>query len=358
MKLGIIGCGNIAGAYFSGGRHATNATIKACADLNMDAARARAEEFGVTAMTVDELLADPEIELVVNLTIPQAHVPVGLQCLAAGKHVYAEKPFAVSAEEGRKLLAAAEEAGLRVGCAPDTFLGGGYQTARKLVDDGWVGRVVAGTAVMAGSGHESWHPNPGFYYAPGGGPMLDMGPYYLTALVHLLGPVEAVCAFTGRAHEERVATSEGAFGQRMKVEVDTHQAGTVRFASGAIVSVIMSFDVKAHRLPRIDLFGTEGTVECPDPNTHGGPVAVHRGGERHEVPLLFPQNARMIGVVDMVDAIRNDRPHRASGHLAQHILEVMLAFTASSRTGQAIAIKTPVDQPAAVPQGLAPWVAG
>lgn len=357
MNIGIIGCGNISSAYFRGGRNCTQLRITKCADLQPEAARARALEFGCEAVSVDALLADPEIGLVINLTTPQAHVPVGLRVVEAGKHVYLEKPLAVEASDGRKLLDAAREHGVRVGCAPDTFLGGGIQTARKLVDEGVIGKVVAATAFMGCHGHESWHPNPAFYYDVGGGPMLDMGPYYLHALVNLLGPVASVSAMTGRALSERVATAEPIRGKVLPVRTDTHLAGTLRFAEGAIATMIMSFDLWKHDLPKLSLYGTEGSLSVPDPNHTGGPVKVALAGENEwsERPLQYPLNARMIGVVDMVQAIRDHRPHRASGELAQHVLEVMVAFEESSRSGSHLPIRTSCQRPAALPPGLAEW---
>ena len=229
MKIGIIGCGTISSAYFEGARKTDILEIKACADLRTEAAQAQAERYNSHALTVDELLADPEIELVVNLTIPRAHVEVGLQVLEAGKHVYSEKPLGVDVESGKQLIATAAEKGLRVGSAPDTFLGAGIQTSRQTLDAGKIGRPIAGTAFMCGHGHESWHPNPAFYYDIGGGPMLDMGPYYVTALVNILGPVKRVAAITTIAFEERVATSETVRGLRIPVKTTTHLTGTIEF---------------------------------------------------------------------------------------------------------------------------------
>jgi predicted dehydrogenase len=357
MKIGIIGCGNISRAYFEGAQKALNLEIKACADLRMEAALEKAEAYKVEALTVEDLLADSEIELIVNLTLPQAHVPVGLAALEAGKHVYCEKPLALSVNEGQSLLDVAATRGLRVGCAPDTFLFKGSQTARKLLDDGWIGRPVSGTAFMNCHGHESWHPNPGFYYEPGGGPLLDMGPYYITALVNLLGPVRSVMARCGRAHDERLATSAGAKGRVLPVSVDTHCAGILEFDSGVIVSMITSFDVWKHNLPNLTLHGTEGSLEVGDPNNFKVPPRLFRpeDGEQREIPFTHADNQRMIGVVDMVDAIRGDRPHRASGALALYVLEVMLAFDLSSKSGSSIPITRRIERPEALRTGLPAW---
>lgn len=356
MKIGIIGCGSISHAYFNGAKNTNILEIKSCADIRMEAAEGVAKSYGCKAVTVDELLADPEIELVVNLTVPRAHVQVGLSVLEANKHVYSEKPLAVSTEEAQQLIKLASDKGLRVGCAPDTFLGAGGQTARKAMDEGAIGKPIAGTAFMCCHGHESWHPNPAFYYDIGGGPMLDMGPYYVTALVNILGPAKRVTGITSRAFDERIATSQPVAGLHIPVKVSTHLAGTIEFENGAVVTMIMSFDIWGHSLPCIEIYGTDGSMKVPDPNGFGGPVMVApaKSGWR-EVPLAFPNNARMIGVIDMVKAIRSNRPHRASGELAYHVLEIMTAFDKSSQTGEHIDIQTKIDRPKPFPVGLAEW---
>lgn len=356
VKAGVIGCGNISAAYFKAAAKLDDLNIVSCADLNMEAARARAEEFAVTAMTVDELLADPDIRIVINLTTPQSHAGVNLRALEAGKHVHGEKPFAVTREEGKAVLELARKKKLLTGCAPDTFLGAGLQTCRKLIDDGWIGRPVAGTAFMCCHGHEGWHPNPGFYYLKGGGPLFDMGPYYLTALVHLLGPVKRVSAICGRAFDERLATSEMAKGQILPVEVNTHAAGTLEFHGGAIITIIMSFDVWRHSAPPIEIHGTMGSLKVPDPNTFGGPVALFRPGYEgwEDVPLShgYPENMRSIGAADMACAIQSGGSNRCSGELAYHVLDVMHAFDESSDRGVQVMIESTCEQPAALPMGL------
>ncbi|MCH8290835.1 Gfo/Idh/MocA family oxidoreductase [Candidatus Poribacteria bacterium] len=356
MKIGIIGCGTISGAYFGGAQKTDVLEIKSCADIRMEAAQSVAEKYGCQAASVDELLADEEIELVVNLTIPKAHAEVGLATLEAGKHTYSEKPFSVDIESGQNLLKKAAEKGLRVGCAPDTFLGAGIQTSRKALDEGAIGRPIAGTAFMCGHGHESWHPSPAFYYDVGGGPMLDMGPYYITALVNILGPVKRVAGITTKAFEERIATSDAASGQRIPVKTTTHLTGAIEFANGAIITMIMSFDMWRHSLPCIELYGETGSMQVPDPNGFGGSVRVSAARDGwSDVPLAFPKNARMIGVIDMVRAIQSARPHRVSGALAYHVLEVMLAFDKSSQSGQHAEIESTVERPAPLPPGLEEW---
>jgi predicted dehydrogenase len=355
IKVGIIGCGNISNAYFKGCAPFDILEIVACADVDMERAHAKAAEHGVKAYTVDELLADPEISIVVNLTTPQSHAPVSLAAIAAGKNVHEEKPFALRREDGLKILAAAKEKGVLVGCAPDTFLGGGIQTCRKLIDDGVIGEPIAATAFMAIHGHESWHPNPEFYYQKGGGPMLDMGPYYLTALVNLIGPITRVTGSTRMTFPQRTITSKPQAGKKIDVEVTTHLAGVVDFANGAIGTIIMSFDVWNHSLPRIEIYGSEGTMNVPDPNGFTGPVLVRKPGEKEwtEMPLTHSdQVGRGIGVADMAYALLSGRPHRVSGALAHHVLDVMQAFDEASESGQHVKITSTVERPEPLPTGL------
>lgn len=355
-KFGIIGCGNISGIYLKADKTFNNLELVACADLDMARARAKAAEHNIKAYTVDELLADPEIEIVVNLTIPAAHAEVSTAAVQAGKAAYSEKPFALHRADGEALLKLVAAKGQRVGCAPDTFLGGGLQTCRKLVDDGVIGEPVAATAFMMSRGHEHWHPNPDFYYQPGGGPMFDMGPYYLTALVSILGPVRRVTGLTRASFAERLITSQPKYGQIIKVEVPTHVAGLLEFANGAIGTIITTFDVKASQLPRLELYGSEATLSMPDPNTFGGPVRM-RGvsdSDWQDVPLThsYTENSRGLGVADMADAIRNNRPHRASGELAHHVLDIMQAFHDASATGKHIDLTSTCERPAMLPLGL------
>lgn len=359
VKIGIIGVGNISPAYIKGAGTFEILDLVALADLDVERAKARAKEFNVPkACSVDELLADPEIEIVINLTIPQAHAQVNLKAIQAGKHVYAEKPFGLSREEGKPVLDAAAAGKLLVGCAPDTFLGGGIQTCRKLIDDGAIGEPVAAVAYMAGHGPESWHPNPSFYYQRGGGPMFDMGPYYLTALINLIGPVKRVTASARASFSERTATSKDLYGTKIGVEVPTHIAGVMDFASGAVGNLIMSFDIWSHNLPRIEIYGSEGSLSVPDPNTFGGPVKIRKATENdwRDVPLThgYTDNMRGIGVADMAYALRSGRPQRASGALAYHVLDLMQAFHDASDTDHHIAIQSTVAKPAPLPQGLKP----
>ncbi len=357
MNVGIIGCGNISGIYCKAGKRFANWRVLACADLDVARAKAKAAEFEIPiACSTGELLRNPEIEMVINLTVPKAHAEITLAAIEHGKHVYGEKPLATTRQAGRRILEAAQAKGVRVGSAPDTFLGGGLQTCRKLIDDGWIGHPVAATAFMTSHGCESWHPDPDFFYQPGGGPMFDMGPYYLTALVNLVGPIHRVCGSAGAAFTERRITSQAKFGTMIKVHTPTHIAGVLDFASGAIGTIITSFDVWAANLPRIEIYGTTGTLLVPDPNTFGGPVQVRRAGasEWSTVPLAFgyQDNSRGLGCADMISAIAHHRPHRASGDLAYHVLDVMEGFLDAARAAAYVKTPTALTRPAPLPMDL------
>lgn len=358
VNIGIIGCGNISGIYFENLRMFSAVHVTACADLDLDRAQARAEEFGIPkGCTVAELLADPQIELVVNLTIPAAHSQVCLEVLEAGKHVYVEKPLAVTREEGQAILAKAKEKGLLVGSAPDTFLGGGIQTCIKLIEDGWIGTPVAATAFMMSRGHEHWHPDPEFYYAKGGGPLFDMGPYYLTALIAMLGPIKRVAGMAKISNPERMITSKKKFGQVIPVETPTHVAGVLDFHSGVVGTMITSFDVFGDsHLPWIEIYGSQGTINVPDPNSFGGPVLLkrHDSPDWKEIPLShgYTANSRGIGVLDMVYALNGSRINRVNGELGYHVLEAMHAFHDSSEQDRYYMMKSTCERPMPMPQHL------
>ncbi|PQP87952.1 Gfo/Idh/MocA family protein [Paenibacillus sp. AR247] len=344
MKAGIIGCGNISAIYLENLKKSPVVEVVAVADLVTERAQARAEEFGIAnAYTVDELLGDQEIELVINLTIPGSHASIDLAALEAGKHVYAEKPLATSLQDGKRVVELAEQKGLRAGSAPDTFLGSGVQTAKAAIEAGKIGIPVAATAFMMGGGPEGWHPDPEFFYAPGGGPMLDMGPYYLTALVELLGSIRRISASVGAQIPMRTIGSGPKSGQQIQVQTPTHLAGTIDFKQGAIATMITSFDIKAGaNLPWIEIYGTEGTLSLPDPNFFNGDVKLRRSGSS-EWEVLTPvfestQNERGRGVNDMVEAILSGRKHRANGNLAYHVLEAMYAFEESSISGSHVVL--------------------
>ena len=354
MKVGLIGSGNISPQYLRNLPAYPGVEVAACTDLIMDKARSRAEEFGVpVACTTEELLGNPDIGIVINLTQPADHTDVSLAAIAAGKHVYSEKPLAVDREDGNAILREARRAGVIVGCAPDTFLGAGIQTCRKVIDDGRIGRPIGAMASFLNHGHEHWHPDPAFYYKIGAGPMFDMGPYYLTALVSLLGPVRRVSGAHGRAFDRRPITSEPLKGTSIDVEVSTHVAGILDFENGAIGTIVTSFDVWESGIPWMEIYGTEGTLSVPDPNTFGGPARVQRKrGEWVEIPLEHPEGGRGIGVADMADALNNGRRSRVDAAMANHVLDIMHAIHESSDTGRHVALKTTCERPEPIPSGL------
>jgi predicted dehydrogenase len=359
IKVGIIGCGNISEIYLKNGKSLfENFEVVACADLDVERAQVKAAQHGIAkGCSVEELLADSEIQLVINLTIPQVHAKVNLQALEAGKHVYVEKPFAVTREEAQEVLQLAKNKGLLTGTAPDTFLGGGIQTCIKLIQDGAIGVPVAATAFMMSGGHESWHPAPEFYYQTGGGPMFDMGPYYLTALVAMLGPIQRVTGSARISFPERTITSQPKFGDKIHVEVPTHVAGILDFQSGAVGTIITSFDTPGgSQLPYIEIYGSEGTLSVPDPNTFGGPVKLRKkgGAEWNEIPLThgFEGNSRGIGVEDMAQAIIEGRKHRASGALGYHVLEAMIGFHEASRDGKHYIMESTCEAPKMLPEAM------
>jgi predicted dehydrogenase len=354
--VGIIGCGNIFRAYVQGCRAFGILEVDACADILPDKARAAAAEHAIPrVLSVEALLADESIDIVINLTIPRAHAEVSQAILESGHHLYSEKPLATVRDGGRAIIKTAARTGLRVGCAPDTFLGGGLQTCRKLVDDGWIGEPVGATAFMLSRGPESWHPNPAFFYEAGAGPLFDMAPYYLTALIHLMGPVRRVAGATRITFPERIATSEALYGRRLPVSVPTHSTALLDFAAGPVATLITSFDVWRSTLPRIELYGSEGTLIVPDPNTFGGPVRLWRAGdgEWRDIPLSHSDAVRRgVGVADMAYGLASGRPHRANGDMAFHVLDIMQAVEESSASGRHVLLESSCRQPEALPLGL------
>lgn len=355
VKVGIVGCGTISDAYVEGCRRFDILDLTACADIEHSRAEAFARKHDVRACTVDELYADPDIQIVINLTIPSAHAEVTLAAISAGKHVYSEKPLAVTREKARRIIAAAEERGVRVGCAPDTFLGGGLQTSRKLIDDGWIGEPIGAATFILTAGPESWHSNPAFFYQEGAGPLFDLGPYPLTALVYLLGPIERVTGAARISHAERIATSDVRFGERIPVQTPTYTVGVLDLAAGPIATMVVTFDVERTMLPRMEIHGSQGTLLVPDPNSFGGPVRIRRRGssEWSEIPLTHASDVRRgIGVADMAHALAAGRQHRTSAHLAYHVLDVMHAIDDASQTNQHIWVESTCEQPAPLPLGL------
>ncbi len=350
VGIGLIGCGNISDAYLKAAEQFPVVEIVACADINPIAAQDKADRYDIEAMDIDCLLSEARIDVVLNLTTPQFHVEVGAKALRAGKHTYSEKPLAISLTEAATLIALAKDRGLRVGCAPDTFMGGAHQTARRAVDNELIGRPVAGTAFMMCPGHESWHPNPDFYYKAGGGPLMDMGPYYLTALINLLGPVKTVSGTASTSHDTRIIGSGERKDEIVNVEVPTHISAILSFVNGAIVTLTTSFDVPKHGHSPIEIYGTAGSMLVSDPNKFDGDIKVANKDEDWEIlvqeHLYGDGNYRILGLVDMAQAIVSGRPHRASLELSLHVLEVMECILRSSEQEQVIHLKHLCERPA------------
>jgi len=364
LGVGIIGCGNISAAYLRLAPLFKALEMRAVADISFSAAQARAEEFGVRALTVDGLLAAPEIDVIVNLTIPDAHYAVTTAILEAGKHAYSEKPLVLSLEEGEKLRTLADAKGLRVGSAPDTFLGGAHQLARARIDDGLIGDIVAGTCHVMSHGMEHWHPNPDFFFLPGAGPVLDVGPYYVTNLIQLIGPVRRVAALTSSATPTRTILTEGPRqGEEIPVRTPTNIHALLEFENGATITLSASWDIWAHRHSNMELYGTEGSLFVPDPNFFGGEVG-HAGRDgkieplpewdhpfgkaNQEHPAGARANYRTSGLADMAQAIVEGRPHRCSLELAIHAVDVMTSILKSGETGNFVELTTTCERPAAL----------
>lgn len=362
LSVGIVGCGVISRAYLQTLSRLSDVEVRAVADIDAERAKATASAWpGVQALGVEDLLGSDKIDAIVNLTVPAAHFRVGVQALSAGKHIYNEKPLASTVRDGAALLELAASQQVRVASAPDTVLGVGTQTARRVIDSGDIGVPIAGTAFMTTAGHERWHHRPEFYYLPGGGPLFDMGPYYLTALVHLLGPVRRVIAASSRSRDERVIGAGPAAGTAFPVEVDTHVTGVLEHACGALSTLIMSFDVWASRLPRIEIYGLEGSVSVPDPNRFDGPVErfYPKSGQWEAVAPCagYIEAARGYGVADMARAIDAGRAHLASGELALHVLEIMERVIESAQTGTDRHLESTCELPTQVPLEALPQVA-
>lgn len=363
LGLGIIGCGNISTSYLRLAPLFKGLEVRAVADVNMEAAKARASEFNVRAQSVEDLLANPEIDVVINLTIPEAHFPVTKAILEAGKHAYSEKPLVLSLEQGKALRDLAGDRGLAVGCAPDTFLGGSHQQARAALDEGRIGAITAGGAAVLNHGMEHWHPNPDFFFLPGAGPMLDLGPYYVANLINLLGPVRRVGALTSAAQSERVIGNGPRLGERVPVKTPTNIHALLEFHSGATITLSTSWDVWHHKRNHFELYGTEGTLYVPDPNFFGGPVEI--GGKDGTLSQLAPwdhpfgkvnqnhngrelANYRTAGLADMVQALIQGRDARCSLERALHGVDVMMACLTSGETGQFVTLTTTCTRPAAL----------
>ena len=384
INAGIIGCGNISDLYFYNlTQRYQQINIISCADMLPERAQASAEKYGLKACSVEDMLGDSGIEMVINLTIPSAHVAINMAALRAGKHVYTEKPFALNLQDAKATIDLAEEKGLLVGCAPDTFLGAGLQTSRQVLDGGWIGLPVAGVINYVAPGHELWHPQPEFYYQAGGGPMMDMGPYYVTAFVSLLGPIKKISCFAKRTRNKRYISSTPQFGKEMNVDVLTHYSGVMEFENGTIVSINMSFDVWLANLPGLELYGTEGTMTLPDPDFYDGPVKVMRGesivdavagkptqeafdiamsGVFHdfmkEMPIVYNapgEKIRGMGAADLASAIMNNRKPRISHEMIYHVTEALLAFETASTQNTVYQMTSTCERPEPLPLGLQKW---
>lgn len=363
LGVGVIGCGNISTTYFKFAPLFRGLAVKACADVNADAAKTRADEYGIRAETVENLLAADDIDIVVNLTVPDAHFAVSKQILEAGKHVYSEKPLVLTLDEGEALRRIAKEKGLAVGCAPDTFLGGAHQLARKAIDDGEIGTVIGGTCHVMNHGMEHWHPNPDFFYKPGGGPILDLGPYYVANLINLIGPVKRVGALATMPNPVRTISSEPRKGETLEVTTPTNISALLEFQSGATVTLNASWDVWAHRHANMEIYGSEGSVFVPDPNFFGGTVELARRDNpieempAWEHPFGIPNqehkhgvmaNYRTAGLADMALALIEGRDARCSLERALHGVDVMVSILKSGETGEFVTLSTTCTRPAAL----------
>ena len=363
LGIGIIGCGNISTAYLRLAPLFKGLEVRAVADLNMEAAQARAAEFGVVAQTVEDLLANPALDIVINLTIPEAHYPITKRILQAGKHAYSEKPLVLTLDQGVELRDLAKSKGLSVGCAPDTFLGGAHQQARAIVDSGEIGTITTGNAAIQGHGPESWHPSPDFFYQPGAGPIMDMGPYYIATLINLLGPVRRVGALTSSAEAKRPIGSGPRQGQLIDVSTPSNIQALMEFHSGATIAFSASWDVWHHKRSHFELYGTKGTLYVPDPNFFGGTVEVAKPGEEAKAvepwdhPFLKTNqdsprgplaNYRTAGLADMAVAHLTGREHRCSLERTLHGVDVMTSILKSGETGQFVTLTTTCTRPEAL----------
>lgn len=372
MKVGVIGCGNIADIYFHNAKiFFNNFEIIACADLNPKASKKYSEKYGITNLSVEELLSNEDIQLVINLTIPNAHFEVSKSILNSGKHSYSEKPISIEFDEGKELLNLAKSKNLYVGSAPDTFLGAGIQKSKQVIEDGTIGEIVLGSISMGVAGHEIWHPNPDFYYKYGGGPILDMGPYYFSALVNLLGPVKSVYSQSRTVYSQREIGSGERKGEKIAVDIPTTLISQIEFSNGALIDSFFSFDVYKHNKSHIELFGTKGAINVPDPNMFGGEIKIcdekksdwktiktddmnlgrlntnRTGGEKNDKANEDPTSAnfRGIGVCEMIDSIKENKVNRCSGELSLHVLEIMQSILKSAKINEKVNLESVTNIP-------------
>lgn len=375
FRVGLIGCGVISDIYLKTCKNFEILDVVACASLDFEESKAKAKLYNIPRVcTPEEIFNDPDIDCVLNLTIPAAHAEISLKALESGKHVYSEKPFATTVEDGKKILALADSKGLLVGNAPDTFLGGRMQTCRRLIDEGLIGKPTGMSAFACTHGVERHHPNPDFYYQKGGGPLLDLGPYYLTAMISLLGPVTRSCGFSRRTFAERMIESQPRHGEMMEVEVDTHVCGMMEFNDGVIGTIMMSFDIWDSQLPRLEVYGELGTLCLPDPdptdgtNIFGGQLLYKtrqtsrwayrprpKNLEHWDVAVNnhgYNEDSRGIGLADLAYAVRDQRPPRASGAMAFHVFEIMMGILDSPQTGMYSTIDSRCSIPAPLPHNF------
>jgi predicted dehydrogenase len=353
LRIGLVGVGNISGAYLKTFQELETVKLVAIADIDRVRAAEAAAAQGVRELTVDELVADPEVDLVLNLTIPAAHAEIALKAIAAGKGVYGEKPFATTLGDASRVLEAGRIAGVRVGSAPDTVLGTGIQTGRRAVDDGLIGSPISATATMVTPGHERWHPNPDFYYQPGGGPLLDMGPYYITALVNILGPISSVVGMASGLRDSRTIATGPRAGYEVKVNVATHVTGMLRHESGVLSTLVMSFDGVETRSPNIEIHGETASLVLPDPNTFDGDVRIRTldSSDWRTLPESagYRNASRGIGLADLASTPA-DKPIRASGTVAFHVLDVMLSLLSATAEGSTVCVESTCERPTIVSQ--------
>ncbi len=364
VGIGIIGCGNISSAYLTLAPMFKLLDIRAVSDLNMEAAEERASEYSVRADSVEDLLAADDIDIIINLTVPAAHFEVTKQILSAGKHAYSEKPFVLTVAEGQELQHLANENGLRIGSAPDTFMGGSHQLARAVIDEGQVGEIVSGTCHVMSHGMEDWHPNPDFFFQSGGGPVLDLGPYYVSNLVQLIGPVKAVTAMASTSFTTRTIGNGPREGETIPVETPTNIHAVLEFHNGALITLGASWDIWSHRHENMELYGSNGSLNVPDPNFFAGevsvagqegtavkvtprdhPYSVINSEDNHGTPCA---NYRGAGLADMAAAILEGRAHRCSVELATHVVEVLTAILHSAEQRCWVEMTTSCKRPEAL----------
>lgn len=363
VKIGILGLGAISGIYLKNLTQVFRGVeVRGVYDLIGEKTEKVREEYGIARAyaSMEEMLEDAELQIILNLTRPVDHYRTTKAALLAGKHVYSEKPLAATYGQGSELVRLAQEKGLLLGGAPDTFLGAGIQTCRRLIDDGYIGRPIGANAQMICHGHEGWHPSPAFYYQEGGGPMMDMGPYYLTALINLIGGVKGLTGITAKSFDTRIISSQPLFGEEIKVEVPTHVNGILQFDNGAVGVITTSFDVYYDRQACLEIYGTEGTLKVPDPNCFGGEIFLYRPEEGcfKAVPLsyAYKENSRGLGLADMAAALMSGRPFRADSGQTLHVLEIMTAFERSSREGRFIELETSYERGEAMVNNSLPGI--